>query len=283
MSVFTIDLDIRGHQHKIRYNLDAAVNNESVILRFLTSGDLYEPDISTLMLRVVENGDTVIDVGANIGFFAVLAGHLVGEKGTVKAYEPDVSNQDRLSANLVLNGLFNVEVYSEPVSNSVGPVTFYINSDSNGGNTLWDPGNFPDNELSRANPKPIEMQSTTLDVETLKIASEKIKLIKIDTEGCEQLVLEGAKNLLNGAKVPFVIAELHEWGLEELGHSQMSLRTYMAGLGYQTFALSGTGEMPIMVPPKTRITSDHYINILFSTPEHISRYWNTYKPRPIVE
>jgi len=49
-------------------------------------------------------------------------------------------------------------------------------------------------------------------------------LIKVDTEGAEQFVLEGARDLLAGCKVPFVVAELHEFGLQKLGCTQAGLR-----------------------------------------------------------
>jgi hypothetical protein len=98
-------------------------------------------------------------------------------------------------------------------------------------------------------------------------------LIKIDTEGAEQRVLEGAHHLLAGQKVPFIIAELHEFGLAKLGCSQDSLRSLMEGLGYSTFGLSYNGALPKLIPPGTRIKYPVLINLLFSTVEKIGEYW----------
>ena len=68
------------------------------------------------------------------------------------------------------------------------------------------------------------MQTTTLAEEARALGGGDIKLIKVDTEGAEQLILQGAKEILEGVKVPFVISELHQFGLEKMGCSPKSLR-----------------------------------------------------------
>jgi FkbM family methyltransferase len=226
---------------------------------------------------VLREGDVVIDVGANIGFLTVLASVLVGPTGRVVAFEPGADNLERLRANLGHNDCKNVTVIEKAVTNQVGEVVFYINSDDSGGNALWDPSQFPGNVKSLANPMPIRMAGTTLDAEWERLQLPSPKVIKIDTEGAEQQVLEGARGLLAGQLVKqkpfFVVAELHPFALAKMGANEQSLRGTVEGLGYSTFSLVYNGTLPRLVPAATRMDVRVIVNILFSTPDWVGEYW----------
>jgi FkbM family methyltransferase len=260
---------------QLKMDLDEENSNEKTILNFLQSGNFYEPDVSNILVKVLGEGDVVLDIGANVGFFTVLAARLVGPAGHVVAFEPDAANLARLRGNLVLNDIANVTVVEKAATNQEGQVRFFINSDNSGGNALWDPGQFPGNAKSLASPVSLAVAATTLDAECARLRLRAPKLIKIDTEGADQLVLEGARALLARRTTPFVIAELHEFGLAKMGCSQQSLRGLMEGFGYATFALSYGGALPKLVPPATRIEARLFINLLFSTPERVGEYWPT--------
>ena len=73
------------------------------------------------------------------------------------------------------------------------------------------------------------MPATTLDDELRQCGLAAARPIKIDTEGAEQQVLQGATGHLADRKIPFIVAELHEFGLAKLGNSQQSLRGLMEG------------------------------------------------------
>jgi FkbM family methyltransferase len=234
---------------------------------------MYEADVAAIMVRVLGDGDMAVDVGANAGFFTILMAHLVGANGKVVSFEPGANTVNRLKNNIKLNHLDNVTLIERPVSNREEEVTFHLNSDDSGGNALWNPADFPINYKSQATELSQTMTSITLDNVFMKNSLPIPKLIKIDTEGAEQRVLEGAKRLITGAAIPFIIAELHAFGLEKMGHSQTSLRSLMSELGYSTFLLYYDGRLPKLVPPSTNIESQQFINLLFSTPENISRYW----------
>jgi hypothetical protein len=82
-------------------------------------------------------------------------------------------------------------------------------------------------------------------------------------------------------KVPYVIAELHEFGLSQMGSSQAGPRGFMANLGYDTFLLYADGSLPRFVPRDTRIASGFFVNLLFSTPDDVAalRKLETHDPR----
>jgi FkbM family methyltransferase len=283
MSVLTFNVHGGANPRSMKLDLDANLSNEKTILNFVSKGHYYEPDISHLMLRVLRDGDTVIDVGANIGFFTILAASLVGPAGRVVSFEPDPANRTRLNNNYAINGYQNCTLIENPVSDKPGPVEFFINSDDSGGNALWDPAQFPGNVKSQAEKKVMRIQATTLDDEVVRLKLATPKLIKVDTEGADQRVLEGGRKLLNSAQVPFVVSELHEFGLAKMNCTQESFRGYMEGLGYWTFTLSYRGAMPKLVPPATKIRSRFLANVLYSTPEQIGKYWSEHFVQPDAE
>jgi len=254
-------------------DLDESRTYDRIVADFGRAGKPYEPDVSAVLAAVLREGDTFVDVGAHIGFFTLMAARLVGPAGRVVAFEPDPFNVARLRAHAELNGCGNVTVIEQPASHRAEEVEFFINSDDRGGNALWDPGRFPANVKSQAKAVVQRVRATTLDAERKRLALDVPKLIKIDTEGAETRVLEGARELLAGAQVPFIIAEHHVFGLEQMGSSPERLRALMEDAGYSAFTLSYSGALPKLVPPATRIESPYFVNLLFSTVDMVGSYW----------
>ena len=260
---------------QMKLDLDPERPNERSILRFLQTGASFEPDVANVLVKVLAEGDVAVDVGANVGFLTVLASLLVGPSGHVVAFEPDPENLERLRANLALNDCKNATVIEKAVTNQVGEVEFFINSDDSGGNALWDPAQFPGNQKSLATPKRFTLPGTTLDAEWEQLRLPAPKVIKIDTEGAEQRVLEGMRDLLGRQEPHFVIAELHAFGLAKMDCSEASLRGFIEGLGYSTFGLTYAGALPRFVPAATHIQAPFIVNVLFSRPEWVGEYWPT--------
>jgi len=266
---------IQRGQERVQFQLelDPSDFTEKTILDHYNAQSFYESDVSMLLINVLRAGDVVFDIGANCGYFSVFAASLVGPRGHVVAIEAAPSCVERLKSNIARNALANVSVVDKVAAERAGEMTFHLNRDNSGGNSLWDPGEWPDNVKSRANPAAIKARATSLDDEWKARTLPLPKLIKVDTEGAEERVLSGARELLTGCKVPFVVAELHEFGLQKLGSSQRSLRSLMEQLGYSTFALYYSGAMPKLIPAASEIRCPFFINLLFSTPERIAQYW----------
>jgi FkbM family methyltransferase len=280
MPVVHVSVKLPTGEHQMRFDLDPKRPTEGVIAGFLSGGRLYEPEIAEVFNRAIQPGDTVLDVGANIGIFSILAARLVGPGGCVVGFEPAADNLERFASNLALNDLTNVIVVDQPASNRIGSSTFYLNSDNDGGHSLWDPGKHPLHPKSRAKILPIVMPTTTIDAEVARLGLAPPRLIKIDTEGAEHLVLEGAVELLREYEIPYIIAELNEIALYQMGSSQTALRGFMADLGYDTFVLYQDGSLPKLVPRNTRIESNWIINMLFSTPADVAALWPLEKHDP---
>jgi len=270
MKTFIINCEIEGKNFKVSYRLDP----KGPLGAILQSRGSYEPEVSLFLMRVLRDGDLFVDIGAHVGYFSILASKLVGEKGQVVSFEPEEANFEHLQSNMALNNLSNITLFQRPVTEKIEMRTFYINSDGDGGHALWDPGLFPGNERSKANPQPRNVETITLDaVLSDKVVKKLPKIIKIDTEGAEKNVLEGAQVILQEGRVPFVICELHEFGLRQFGTSQEELRSFMRDYGYETFLLPPTGGLPMLVPHGVQIQSKFILNMLFTRPEWLSPYW----------
>ncbi|MBV8633322.1 MAG: FkbM family methyltransferase [Burkholderiaceae bacterium] len=274
-----VELQIKGGHRPctMRLDLDPANPNEAILINHLFRGLFYEPDTSRIFTRVLREGDTVIDVGGNCGYFAMLAAALVGPNGRVVTFEPDPANCERLRGNIALNGFTNVILVEQPALESVRPVTFYINDENSGGDALWNSGELPDHsEATRT----LSLTGTTLDIEIARLGLDNIKLVKVDTEGADHMVLQGAGELLRGGKVPFYLCELHEFALGQMGTSQAGFRDYMADFGYDTFAVMFDGSLPHMVPRRTRIDSQFICNMLFTRGAELAPYWPVHQQNP---
>jgi FkbM family methyltransferase len=275
MALFAINFTRDRAQLQMKLELDESRLNEKPILDFVRAGTLYEPDVANLLIKVLGEGDVAVDVGANIGFFTVLASILVGPTGRVVAFEPSAENVERLRANLAHNDCKNVTIIEKAATNQVGEVEFFINSGNSGGHALWDIGQWPGYTEENGTPARVAVPATTLDAEWAQLRLPTPKVIKIDVEGADQRVLEGASDLLVRQKPRFVIAELHPFGLVKMGCSQKSLRGFIERLGYSTFGLTNSGALPRLFPAATLIEHPFIINLLFSTPAWIGEYWPT--------
>ena len=84
-----------------------------LILDDIAGQAVIDPHVIGFMLRYLDPGDTMIDVGANIGIYSVLAGAIVGRRGRVEAFEPSPTLRPCLEANLRRNELTNVRVHAK--------------------------------------------------------------------------------------------------------------------------------------------------------------------------
>ncbi len=192
----------------------------------------YEKEISDLMQRLLKKGDCFIDCGAHVGYFTIQGAELCGR---VYAFEADSENFKSLQNNIEINRYWNnVTAFNVAVGDKCEKVKFYINLDNDGGNALWDVSKHPFNEKTRIKKK---KPTKVVDMVTIdSLIDEPVKLIKIDTEGCELKILQGATNLIKKHS-PVIIAEVNNFALEEMGTSKEEIFSYMYSLGYEWFNL----------------------------------------------
>ena len=265
---------VNGRQEELKLHLDDNIGCQRDILGSLRAGQIYSPDVTDVILKVLKPGDTFVDIGANMGFFSILGSKLVGDEGHVVAFEANTENHAALLQHTKLNLLRNIETVCKPIADKSEVRLFFDNADDAGGHALWNPANLPRNLKSNERPSAKPVETITLDdffFEADNLPSPKV--IKIDIEGAEELAVRGARKLLNGTKVPYVICELHEFGLAQLGGSQTSLREFMGNLGYEMFSLAMDGSLPKLIPKGVQLHSNFILNVLFTRPEYLARYW----------
>jgi len=153
-----------------------------------------EEDVNELLLKSIGEGDVFIDVGANVGYYSILLGKLVGSQGMVVAFEPVPNTAKVLQLNMKLNGLKNVRVVPRAAWSDESLLTVYVPKGYYGfaSTTKWPKSNS------------ITLKACTLD--QILQGFPSIKMIKIDTEGSELQVLLGARKTL--AKTKYLVIEL---------------------------------------------------------------------------
>lgn len=199
-----------------------------------TSGE-YEPAVTALLRRVLRPGMNFVDVGANIGFFSILAAGVLGPEGRVFAVEPYPYNVRMLLANLALNGCDNVEVLPFAVSRS--PQLYrYDDSAGNSGQI---------SEAVGALRGPLEQCLVyAMPLDRLIPAGTPVHVIKMDIEGAEYLALQGMQRIFSQHR-PMVLSEIAADFLRDVSH--VSLPDYLASLliddGYRLAIVRADGVL----------------------------------------
>ena len=176
----------------------------------------YEEKAVAVMKGLLRPGDTVVDVGANVGYLTLVAARQVGPTGSVTAFEPLPSARSWLARNVALNGFGNVTIREEAVCDRHGTASFTVGPahHTSTSSLMYESGDG----------SKVEVRCTRLD-DVLEGAAA-VRLLKIDVEGAEGLVLDGARETLT-RHAPAVIIELNSDGpietLRALGYDGRTL------------------------------------------------------------
>jgi len=163
-------------------------------------GGRHESFQDEYLRGVLREGAVFMDVGAHLGRFTLLGSRLVGEKGMVVALEPDREVYNRLTENIGLNGLRNIVPLPVAASNRNELALFRVSSTS-GWSSLTD---MHIDTMKEEVPVPAFRLDSI--AETLNIG--RVDLLKIDVEGAEGEVLEGAVDILESF-TPSMLVEVH--------------------------------------------------------------------------
>lgn len=210
----------------------------------------YEPPTARVIAELLGPGDVAIDVGANSGFFTLLASHRVGATGRVLSFEPVPSMRKRLQDNVALNRMNNVSVHSEALSNVEGILPLFEG---------------PEGHKGISSLRPIDHSAVTIEVRTVPLDTfsdqlPAVKLVKIDVEGAEQLVLEGTASILARSH-PSIVIEVTDEYLRPFGHGAIQLARHLIEMGYRMYAIRAEGLVPMRAD---QAADDHQFNALFT-------------------
>jgi FkbM family methyltransferase len=185
------------------------------VLRILNG--TYEREQTRLFQQHIRPGSTVLDVGANVGYYTLLASVLAGDSGRVHAFEPEPRNAEFLRRHAAINRRANVTVQQAAVSDRAGTARFDFGSGSGTGH-LADAG-------------AIEVRTLRLDDYCAEHGLAPTAL-KIDVEGAEVAVLEGARGMLERHR-PVLFLSTHG---PDVHRASLAI---LRGLGYRVAPILG--------------------------------------------
>ncbi len=189
----------------------------------------YEKYETKLFKKVLKRGMTVLDIGANIGYYTLIAARKVGINGKVFAFEPEPSNYDLLCKNIEANKFQNVVIIPKAVSNKVKTIKLYLS-----------PENRAEHSFCKyLNNKFVNVKTIVLD-NFLK--NKKIDFVKVDIEGAEAEALQGMQNVIKSNKKLILITEFWPAGIEMRGFSPKGYLEKLFELGFKLYNINETKQ-----------------------------------------
>jgi FkbM family methyltransferase len=174
-------------------------------------------------IKQFNNESTILDIGAQSGCFSLLSKFLPNTLW--HSFEPDPINRDLLEKNLKINNVNNVIIHKEALSNRHGEDIFNINPKHRGLNTLG-------KNLKRFENKDSLKINVTLDTVDNLFLNTKIDFIKIDTEGAEYDIINGAKEVIKKYK-PLIFLECEENNLLQFDITEKKLKELINNIDYK--------------------------------------------------
>ena len=233
---YSVFLKDTGHNF-IRKHLNGEVYK--FVPTLALSSDTYEPHVLSWLREWLQPGDTFWDIGANFGFTSLPAARIVGTSGRVIAVEPSPSNLAWLKRHIVLNQYENIVTVVEAAicEQTSGSVTF----------SLLNNGCSPSNSLMFSNAVNGESPEVTRQVSVPAKSLDSLlaeqgrspKLVKIDVEGAELMVIKGATQLLSSDKAPILLLAVHPFWQATSDDCQ-EMVNLLKGAGYRILNRNGS-------------------------------------------
>lgn len=222
----------------------------------------YEPNETAVIRRCVRPGDRFVDVGANVGYFTLLAATLVGPAGRVVAVEPEEHNFRLLSRTVALNRLANVTAVNVALGEADGEVVIRKSAT-----------NFGDHRVGGGDGRvgqPVRLAPLDAVLRANGVAA--IDFLKMDVQGYECHVVRGMQGVLAGDRRLAVLCEFWPHGMRAAGGDPDEFLRAFAGGGFGAHLLGANGvevavpiaELPDRLPPFDPAEPDGcFVNVLF--------------------
>ena len=230
----------------LRYRLDLT----DAMDRILYYRGVHERLETRLCMHLIRPGMTCLDVGANLGYYALLFAQLTNGMGDVYAFEPSPEEVERLRRNISLNPFQNIRIHALALTDVTGKIG--ITERRKGGNT----------RIAATDGEAVhDIDGMRLDrfVSSEKIAS--IQLMKIDVEGAEVKFLKGGLDTISRL-TPVMIIELNPRALARFGNRIPDIQELLQNRQYRLYRLSRRG----LIKFDGMVKTDH-INIV-AFPQH---------------
>ena len=187
---------------------------------------LSEPPVQRALAEYLHPGDVFYDIGANVGFFSLLAARTVGPGGCVCAFEPVAANAESIRDNADLNDLRNLRVLEMAIGRSARVAEFLLTG-WDGGGSLSEAAVRPSDVVSR-----VDVRVAALDDMIRAEGLPQPDLVKIDVEGAEMDVLAGMSATIRD-RSPVLLYEVDDEDRAEFQRRWRELDSYVTGFGYE--------------------------------------------------
>jgi len=224
---------VRGPLRGMRFILGAAAGSGGGASVYV---NMVEPQKTECLVRILKPGQVVFDVGANIGYYTLLASRLTGQTGKVLAFEPSPRNVSYLYRHLALNRIRNAAVLPAACSDHTGLSSFSEGADCATGR-LWE-------RDARSAESGLAVIATVSIDDVVRESGLVPDVIKIDVEGAEEHVLRGAYQSISRA-LPVLLVAMHSASL------RLSCTDYLVTLGYEVTAVceDAPGDVELLFEP----------------------------------
>jgi FkbM family methyltransferase len=214
--------------------IEVAVDHVDPSTSQLIERGVYESHVVRFLQQHLHIGTVFVDVGANIGFYSMLAARRVGSGGRVLSFEPNSENCRLILLGADKNGFDNIQLFPLAAGRETGHVCFSTHFGSNGGVNTREP------TVALLSPNTLVVPSIRLD----DIVDTKIDVLKMDVEGAEGMVVQGATGLIEKHR-PIITSEFSLEMLRRVsGVSGLEYLKFFTDRGYCTYLLErGTDEV----------------------------------------
>ena len=203
--------------------------------------DAWEGDELNFVHTVLRPGDLMVDVGSNVGLFSLVAAKAVGDGGKVYAFEPVPGNWKRCEENIRLNDLHNITLSRTALSDRAGEVTLAIDANMASGSGSETSGFFTMSRVSTA------VREVTAHAESFdsfaerELGERRIRVVKIDVEGAEPLVMRGMARTLSERRIDMFVVEVSVYALSVAGFKVHEIVAPLEAAGFALYRLGVGG------------------------------------------
>ena len=181
--------------------------------------------------KYLKSGMTVLDLGANVGFYTMLSRSIVGENGRVFAFEPSQRNANLIRASIEENSFTNVKVVEAAVSDKIGISTLYLSPNQNSAHSLLNL-DFKYDKSSEIE-KTADVKVITIDDYLEKnVGDFKVNFIKMDIEGSESNAIKGMKKVFDENEHLILVSEFWPNGFLKNNKNPKDYLEMLAGLNF---------------------------------------------------
>ncbi len=217
---------LESFKSKVENGVRFHLHLESELARLIYC-EYYELKEREFLRDFLRTGDIFVDVGANIGLYTLIAASCVGESGSVYSFEPAKKIFKRLRDNVTLNGFSNIICYQMALSDKTGEFPFYTSED---GYDAWNSFAIP--IAGKAFSKEVIQCKKWDDFVLEHDLIDRVTMMKIDVEGWESRLLEGASSSLSRSNAPILQVEFTDKAALSAGSLCQELYHTLERLGY---------------------------------------------------